>query len=135
MKKCHLSIEMLHWLTSELSLERMCEFSYDPGDPLAVSVLLDADGAHPVRWLFGRQLLADGMVTRAGEGDVVLWPMFDSDGERISFCLRVGSGETTALFEVPTEPVAQWLAATWAMVPAGTELDRVDWDELVQLAE
>ncbi|WP_414496754.1 SsgA family sporulation/cell division regulator [Streptomyces sp. CRN 30] len=110
-------MEITYWVTSELSLDLECEFSYDALDPLAVTLVLGLDGERPVRWVFCRQLLADGMVTRVGEGEVVLWPMLDEDGERSSFCVRVGAGDRVALFEVPTDPVGQWLAGTWAMVP------------------
>ncbi|KOV92007.1 MULTISPECIES: SsgA family sporulation/cell division regulator [unclassified Streptomyces] len=135
MRKCHLSLEITHWVTSELARELNCEFSYDTSDPLAVTLVLDTDGEHPVRWVFCRQLLADGLVARVGEGDVVVWPLPDEDGEQSAFCVRVGVGDRSALFEVPAGPVGQWLAGTWAMVPRGTELDGVDWDALVQLAE
>ncbi|MEV7077872.1 SsgA family sporulation/cell division regulator [Streptomyces sp. NPDC093516] len=135
MKKCYLTLEITHWVTTELCLGMKCEFTYDTSDPLAVTLVLDSDGERPVRWIFCRQLLADGLVARVGEGEVVLWPLFDSDGERASFCVRVGGGDRTALFEIPGEPVVQWLARTWEMVPRGTELEDVDWDELVQLAE
>ncbi|GGM13760.1 hypothetical protein GCM10010129_67310 [Streptomyces fumigatiscleroticus] len=135
MNKSHLALEITRWVTSELSLELNCEFSYDTCDPLAVTLTLDTDDERPVRWVFCRQLLADGLITRAGEGEVVIWPLLDDNGERSSFCLRVGGGDRTALFEIPTEPVGEWLAGTWTMVPRGTELDGVDWDALVQLAE
>ncbi|MFF9502245.1 SsgA family sporulation/cell division regulator [Streptomyces sp. NPDC014656] len=135
MKKCHLTLAITHWVTSELALDLNCELGYDTGDPLAVTLVLDSDGERPVRWFLCRELLADGLAARAGEGEVVLWPLFDSDGERSSFCVRVGGGDRTALFEIPAEPVGRWLARTWEMVPRGTELEGVDWDELVQLAE
>ncbi|MFD6530990.1 SsgA family sporulation/cell division regulator [Streptomyces sp. NPDC060184] len=136
MKKCRLSLEITHWVTPELDLDLTCAFSYDTSDPLAVTLELDTGGPRPVRWVFCRQLLADGMTARSGEGSVVLWPLLDADDERFSsFCVRVGAGDRTALFEIPVEPVGRWLARTWAMVPRGTELDGVDWDELVQLAD
>ncbi|MEW2515472.1 SsgA family sporulation/cell division regulator [Streptomyces sp. NPDC046870] len=134
MKKCRLSLEVTHWVTSDLTLTLNSEISYDTHDPLAVTVVLDADGERPVRWIFARDLLADGLSARVGEGDVALWPVCDLDGEASSFCLRVG-GARKALFEIPAEPVRTWLAGTYTMVPRGAELDGVDWDELVQLAE
>ncbi|MFF0050777.1 SsgA family sporulation/cell division regulator [Streptomyces sp. NPDC005498] len=134
MMTCHLSLEITQWLTSQFPLPLACELSYDTEDPLAVTLVFDPDGERPVRWVFCRQLLADGLVTRVGRGDVVLWPM-GSEGERSSFCVRVGVGHRAALFEIPTEPVGRWLAGTLAWVPQGTELDGIDWDELVQLAE
>ncbi len=134
MKKCHLALEITHWVISELDLPLNCEFSYDTRDPLAITLVFDTDAEDPVRWIFSRELLAEGMTAPAGEGDVVLWPELYQDGEPSAFCVQVGSVRT-ALFEIPIEPVAQWLAQTYDMVPQGTELDGVDWDELVQLAE
>ncbi|ALO99218.1 Cell division protein, regulatory protein [Streptomyces hygroscopicus subsp. limoneus] len=134
MKKCQLSLEVTHWVTSDLTLTLNSEISYDTHDPLAVTLVLDSDGERPVRWVFSRDLLADGMSARVGEGDVVLWPVCDLDGEPSSFCVRVG-GARTALFEIPAGPVMTWLAGTYTMVPRGAELHGVDWDELVQLAE
>jgi hypothetical protein len=134
MKKCHLALQITHWVFSELDVPLDCEFSYNTHDPLAITLVFDTDGERPVRWIFSRELLAEGMTARAGEGDVVLWPMLDQDGEPSAFCVQVGSTRT-AVFEIPAEPVAEWLARTYDMVPQGAELDGVDWDELVQLAE
>lgn len=134
MTKCHLSLEITQRVMSTLTLRLRCEFSYDAQDPLAVTLLFDTGGEQPVRWVFSRDLLVTGLTARAGEGDVVLWPVHGRDSRTHFFCLRVG-GPHTALFEIPARPVAEWLAATCAMVPRGAELDGVDWDELVQLAE
>ncbi|MEV6106476.1 SsgA family sporulation/cell division regulator [Streptomyces sp. NPDC051940] len=134
MHKRYLALEITHWVFSDLALTLPCEFSYDPQDPLAVAVVFNTDGESPVRWFFSRELLADGLATRSGEGEVVLWPVYDDDGEPATFCVRVGSAHK-ALFEIPADPVAEWLAETYTLVPRGTELDGVDWDELVLLAE
>lgn len=136
MKKCNLTLEIAQWLSCELALRLSCEFSYAEQDPLAVTLVLDTDGQRPVRWVLSRDLLADGLSARSGEGDVMLWPMYDlPDGEASSsFYLRLGSVHT-ALFEIPAEAVAQWLSHTYAMVPRGTEMDAVDWDALSQLAD
>ncbi|CAG6390675.1 SsgA family sporulation/cell division regulator [Streptomyces cocklensis] len=134
MTKCHLSLGITQWVIPSLALRLTCELSYDTRDPLAVALALDATGEHPVRWVFSRDLLAEGLTCRSGEGDVVLWPVYARDGRPRSFCVRVG-GLRTALFEIPAEPVAMWLAATYTMTPKGAELNGVDWDELVQLAE
>ena len=137
MKKYHLTLEIARWLSSDLALTLSCEFSYAEHDPFAVTLVLGTDGELPVRWILSRDLLADGLTARSGEGDVVLWPMYDRpDGEASSLCMRLGNSSTrTALFEMPAEPVAQWLARTYAMVPRGTEMDGVNWDELSQLAD
>ncbi|MEE4546919.1 SsgA family sporulation/cell division regulator [Streptomyces sp. V4-01] len=134
MKNHHLSLEITQRVFSSLVQRLNCEFAYDTRDPLAVCLVFGAGGGRPVRWVFSRDLLAEGLTDRAGEGDVVLWPVYDRDGEPSSFCVRVG-GPHTALFQIPAEPVAQWLAATYRAMPKGAELTGVDWDELVQLAE
>ncbi|MGW1162627.1 SsgA family sporulation/cell division regulator [Streptomyces sp. NPDC002519] len=135
MTKHHLSLEIAHWVLSCFAVKRHCEFSYDPDDPLAVSLDFGIDEAEPVRWVFSRDLLADGMAARTGEGDVVLWPArIGPDGTTPCFCLHLGSTRT-ALFEIPFEPVARWLAGTYALVPRGSELNGVDWNELAQPAE
>ncbi|MEU6840388.1 SsgA family sporulation/cell division regulator [Streptomyces sp. NPDC046716] len=130
----HLTVELTHWVTSALALRRSAEFSYDTGDPLAVTLIVEADGNRLVRWVFARDLLTEGLAARAGEGDVALWPVDGPDGERSAYCLRLGSTRT-ALFEIPAAPVVRWLAGTYALVARGAELDGVDWDVLVQPAE
>ncbi|MGV9456857.1 SsgA family sporulation/cell division regulator [Streptomyces sp. NPDC003635] len=134
MRKFHRSLEITHWVTPALPFRLSCEFSYDTQDPLAVTLLLDSDGERPVRWILLRELLAEGITARSGEGDVVIWPVPDQDGEPSSFRVLLGS-DHTALFEIPVEPVQEWLSGTYSLVAPGTELDGVDWDELVQLAE
>ncbi|OMI85988.1 cell division protein [Streptomyces sp. M1013] len=133
MKNCHLRLRIGHRVTSDFTVPLNCELSYRADDPLTVTVVFDNDAEWPVRWVLGRDLLAEGMTVRAGEGEVVLWPLPHGDLPA-SFCLQVG-GARTALFEMPVGPVAEWLAGTYAMVPSGTELDGVNWDELVQLAD
>jgi hypothetical protein len=134
MKTYHLSVEITQQLICSFDLRLNCAFAYDPRDPLAVTLVFGAGTGRPVRWVFSRDLLAEGLTGRVGEGDVVLWPVYDRDGAPSSFCVRVG-GPHTALFEIPALPVAQWLAATYGAVPRGAELRGVDWDELAQLAE
>ncbi|MEV5607474.1 SsgA family sporulation/cell division regulator [Streptomyces sp. NPDC052225] len=135
MNESHLSLVVTHWVTSELGLALNCELSYDAGDPLAVCLVFTGQGPRSVRWVFSRELLAEGLNARTGEGDVALWPVLDEDGETDCLRIRLG-GDRTALIELDAAPVAEWLAETYGLVPPGTELDGVDWDELAaQLAE
>ncbi|MGY0489374.1 SsgA family sporulation/cell division regulator [Streptomyces sp. WG-D5] len=138
MKKCHLSLRITHWVFADLALPRPCEVSYDSADPLAVTLVFATGGGKSVRWSFSRDLLAeglaDGTVEGVGEGDVRLWPVHDHEGALTSFCVQLGSAHT-ALIEFDAEPVANWLAQTYALVPRGSELDDVDWDELLQPVE
>ncbi|MYT71733.1 MULTISPECIES: SsgA family sporulation/cell division regulator [unclassified Streptomyces] len=134
MKKCQLSLKAAHWVFADLALTRTCEVSYDSADPLAVTMVFGTDGERPVRWVLSRDLLADGLTGSVGEGDVRLWPVHDHDGGLTSLCVRLGNLHT-ALIEFDAEPVANWLSRTYELVPRGTELDGVDWDELVQPVE
>ncbi|MFE1521436.1 SsgA family sporulation/cell division regulator [[Kitasatospora] papulosa] len=134
MKQSHLSLRITHWVIPNLARRLNCEISYNSEDPLAVTMVFNTASECPVRWTFSRELLADGLNARVGEGDVALWPMHDHNGGLTSFCVRVG-GARTALFEIAAEPVMSWLDKTYEMVPCGAEFNGVDWDALVQLAE
>ena len=134
MKKCCLTLSITRWVRPGHGLTMPCKFSYDPRDPLAVTVTFKADDAWSVCWVIDRQLLADGLTARCGEGDVVIWPLCDQDGQSPSLCLRIGN-TNTALFEIPAEPLGQRLEETYGLIAPGTELDGVNWDELLQLAE
>ncbi|MEV5147093.1 SsgA family sporulation/cell division regulator [Streptomyces sp. NPDC052727] len=134
MRKCHHTIPVTHWIARRLPVPIACEFSFDSADPLAVALLFDSEGEYPVRWVFARELLSEGLAARSGQGDVAVWPEYDEDGDR-SLWIQVGNARHTALFEMPAQPVAQWLAHCYAMVPRGQELAHVDWDQLTQLIQ
>jgi hypothetical protein len=131
MKKCHLTLTITQWVAHRLKVPIACELSFSAKDPYAVTLIFDAEGEWPVRWVFARELLTEGLTGMAGDGHVVLWPEYTASGHA-SLWIEVGAVHT-ALFEMPAKPIAQWLAATYAMVPRGQEMAEVDWDELTQL--
>src|SRR5688500_5703820 len=57
------------------------ELHYEPEDPYAVAVLFHT-GQGKVEWIFARDLLADGLLTSSGEGDILVRPAAD-DPERV----------------------------------------------------
>ncbi|MFI9543796.1 SsgA family sporulation/cell division regulator [Streptomyces sp. NPDC052016] len=134
MRKCHLTVESTHWVARRLPVPINCEFSFHPRDPYAVTLIFDAEGERPVRWVFARELLAEGLTATAGQGDVAVWLEHDPDGAS-SMWVEVGNALHKALFEIPGPPIAQWLASTYALVPRGQEMVGVDWEELTQLTE
>lgn len=134
MHKSHLALTITRWLGGDNFLALPCEFAYDAGDPLAVTVTFTVGGEWSVRWVIAREQLAAGLTTRSGKGDVALWPVYDEDGEVSTLGMRLGSGNV-ALFEIPAEPVVQWLAQTYTLVARGAEFDGANWDELLQPAE
>ncbi|WP_409467194.1 SsgA family sporulation/cell division regulator [Streptomyces sp. HC307] len=133
MRKCHLTVDITYWVVRQLPVPIRCEFSFRPGDPFAVTLIFD-DGEQPVRWVFSRELLTEGLTARVGHGDVAVWPEYDPEGESMVW-IEVGKTRHKALFEIPALPVAQWLASTYALVPRGQETAGADWDELTLLTE
>ncbi|MEU6290932.1 SsgA family sporulation/cell division regulator [Streptomyces sp. NPDC046988] len=123
-------------LTLSLDVERVldvsarqtvrAEFSFDPRSPLVVCVDLLVQGGPRVRWRIGRDLLEQGLHSVSGLGDVRMWP--SNAGDRATAWLQLCSGDMAALFELPVQPLAEWLEHTYEMVPAGQELAGVDWD-------
>lgn len=106
------------------------ELRYTATDPLAVEALFDDDSPEPIRWVFARDLLAAGLDRRTGEGDVVVWPTHDADG-RPAVHLRLRSPDGDALLEGSAVALAEFLAATWRLVPPGTEQEHLDVDAVL----
>jgi hypothetical protein len=99
--------------------------SYDPDEPYAVTALFrTSDG--DVAWVFGRDLLEDGISSPAGEGDVAVWPSV-SDGARV-LCLSLASPSGSALLEADLATVASFLDETYRAVPLGSESALLDLD-------
>ncbi len=109
---------------------------YDTSDPYAVHVTFHTGGAGDdtqVVWTFARQLIVDGLDAPAGIGDVRVWPG-SSGGAVVALALCSPSGE--ALFEVPRQALADFLARTCAEVPVGYEDRYIDIDaELTTLLD
>ncbi|MFF4346220.1 SsgA family sporulation/cell division regulator [Streptomyces sp. NPDC001530] len=123
-----------HWVARRLPVPISIEFSYTNRDPYAVTLIFDAEGNQPVRWVFSRELLTEGIMARAGGGDVAVWPEERADGQ-VSLWIEVGHVPHTAFFEVAAEPVTEWLIGSYRLVPMGQEMGCVDWDELTQVME
>ncbi|MCW2822354.1 MAG: sporulation protein SsgA, partial [Marmoricola sp.] len=52
---------------------------FDPADPFAVAMHLEARSGTVV-WTFARELLAEGLYTPSGDGDVQVWPCLSQNG-------------------------------------------------------
>jgi len=107
------------------------ELRYDTLDPFAVVAAFRPGRDDCVEWAFGRDLLADGLIGDAGEGDIRIRPS-DSDVEMVVVELRSPSGQ--AVFEAPAEDLAEFLDETYEVVMPGNEHLWVDIDaELTRL--
>ncbi|MFJ6073960.1 SsgA family sporulation/cell division regulator [Streptomyces sp. NPDC093065] len=105
------------------------EFRFDTGAPLVVSVTFLVEGTPCITWRIGRDLLYQGLFWLSGLGDVQVWPAHLD--ERATAWLRLESYDLTALFEVPVPPLAEWLERSYELVPAGAEMDGLDWDDVI----
>lgn len=102
------------------------ELVFRPEDPYAVTVEFVVDEDERITWTFARQLLHEGTVLPTGDGDVRVWPA-DGSGGRV-LRLRMSAPSGRAVFEVRSEAVVEFLLATYACVPAGTEVQHLDLD-------
>jgi hypothetical protein len=112
--------------TGEAELD--AELRYDPADPFAVSLAIGTECGEPVVWTFARDLLASGVQSPSGVGDITVEPdtmSADDDEKRIRITLAT---DCLATMLTTTSSVVEFLVETFEVVPSGTELDRVDLD-------
>ncbi|GAO12252.1 SsgA family sporulation/cell division regulator [Streptomyces lydicamycinicus] len=92
---------------------------YQPADPLAVRMSfppeISLDGS-AVDWAFARELLDEGLRVPAGRGDVRVRP---SGPDRT--VMEFHADEGIAMVQLRTTDVRQFLARSYAAVPAGAE--------------
>ena len=104
--------------------------SYTRDAPYAVTAAFHtAEG--DVTWIFGRDLLCQGLEAPVGEGDVAVWP---SDvGDQEALCLSLSSPTGSALLEADIAAVEAFLDLTYVLVPAGTEGNHLDIDAQIDM--
>ena len=115
---------------------------YSGSDPYAVRMAFHVGTDEPVEWIFARDLLAAGIESRQGDGDVQVWPSPVSVAETGDLDL-IGTAETQgtqgkvlnielsspfgqAHFEAPAEAMSAFLQRTYQIVPAGQESRYID---------
>jgi hypothetical protein len=98
------------------------ELRYYSDDPFAVQMLLSIGQSPAICWVFGRDLLTDGLHRPAGIGDVQIYPVDDG----VTIELRSGSGSAKLLAYGPE--LQAFIDKTCELVPAGSELDHHDFD-------
>jgi hypothetical protein len=118
---------------------------YSGKDPYAVRMAFHVGPDEPVEWIFARDLLAAGIESRQGEGDVQVWPSLISCAETDDLDV-IGTVETEeppgtsgqvlnielsspfgqAHFEAPAEAMSAFLARTYQIVPPGQESGYID---------
>lgn len=101
------------------------ELTYNSRDPYAVQATFRTGQGTNVDWVFARDLLADGLLSSAGTGDVRVQPM-PTDPDRVELELTSPSGH--ALFTTCKHTLGDFLHSTYRAVPATTEYSWLDFD-------
>lgn len=109
---------------AEVPVLLTAELEYNPTDPYAVTAVFHTS-EQPIRWVFARDLLDEGLVHDVGDGDVQVVPGHDPLGTR-RLQLRLSSPDGVAVLETSADAVLEFLARSYALVPPGTESDHVD---------
>ncbi len=117
-------------VAGEESLPVEASLRYLAADPYAVTAVFHADDEASVAWTFGRDLLAQGLDAPSGEGDVGIWPSTSRGAPVI--CLALSSPSGRALLEASRDDVRTFLAATYDLVPQGTESEHLDLEEALE---
>ncbi|MEV7174636.1 SsgA family sporulation/cell division regulator [Streptomyces sp. NPDC089922] len=116
----------IHQLREQLRFPLRATLRWSPGAPLDVGITFHAPGAEEVTWTLGRDLLARGVRTLVGEGDVRVRPA-SGPGREGQVLLRLGAEPVLALFALDRAELRSWLESTWRVVPAEAETERLDW--------
>jgi hypothetical protein len=103
---------------------------YDPADPYAVTTAYQT-GPGTVRWMFSRDLLADGLLAATGDGDVTISPANDPS----LIVLELNAPDGSAVLEASAQEIAAFLNRTYEVVPMGDESAWFDFEtEMAKLA-
>ena len=108
------------------------ELEYTSGDPFAVVAVFRTSHS-PIRWVFARDLLAEGLFAPVGDGDVHVWPCLDTRGQAVVL-IELNSPDGEALLQASSRDVSEFLQHTFELVPRGAEELQLDLDHtLLQL--
>lgn len=102
------------------------ELEYTANDPYAVTAVFHT-AADPIRWVFSRDLLDEGLVHDVGHGDVQIVPGRNEDGEHV-VQVRLSSPDGVAVLEASADGVLEFLGRSYSLVPPGEESAYLDID-------
>lgn len=115
---------------AEVPVLMTAELEYHIHDPYAVTAIFyTAD--QPVRWVFARDLLDEGLVHDVGDGDVQVVPARSVTGAQV-VQLRLASPDGVAVLEASADMILEFLGLSYGLVPPGRETEFVDVDAAVE---
>ncbi|MGH3685961.1 MAG: SsgA family sporulation/cell division regulator [Pseudonocardiaceae bacterium] len=101
---------------------------YDTRDPYAIVAAFRTGRAGWVEWVFSRDLLADGLIADAGDGDVRIRP---GAGNPEIVVLELSSPSGHAVFEANAQRLAEFLDASYDIVLPGNETLWMNMDDVL----
>lgn len=102
---------------------------YRSSDPFAVAMtFVTSDGK--LVWTFGRDLLARGIESPVGDGDVHVAPAIGTRG-RAMVSIELSSPDGRLVLQARSSDISDFLARSVAVVPPGAESDYFDVDMLI----
>lgn len=118
-------VEMRILLDSGLSAPMPCTLTYSLSDPFAVTAAFrHSDGE--VVWVFARELLRQGLVDSAGDGDIQVRPIALGGRDLVQLTLSSPGGR--AVLHAPRDEVASFLLASQDLLPEGDEWRHLNFD-------
>ena len=114
-------------LGADMPVVMTAQLLFRADDPYAVEAVFDLGGGEPVRWLFARDLLDEGLVHPVGDGDVHAAPG-QHPGGAATVQLQLSSPGGVAVLEAYADDVLAFLEQVYAMVPPGQESLFLDLD-------
>jgi hypothetical protein len=112
----------------ETGLDFTITASYDQRDPYAVRLTfpVNTPDGYPLTWVFGRQLIDEGLAGPTGDGDVHLWPC---GPDLVMLELRSAGG--FAQIALSVRQLRSFLFLSYAEIPPGYESAYVEIDQLL----
>lgn len=104
-------------------------FSYNENDPFAVTVtFLTHEGDLP--WTFSRDLLARGLTSPIGDGDVHVCPSINDRGRAVVI-IELSSPDGHLVTEAHTSEVHAFVQRSFKLVPEGEESHHLRMDDMI----
>lgn len=119
--------------TEQAVVPLVASLHFSGNDPYAIRMAFHVGSEDPVEWIFARDLLADGLMTPEGDGDVQIWPSApagstDEPSPMSVLNIKLSSPFGEAHFEAPAEAISNFLDRTFRIVPMGRESQVIDID-------
>ncbi|MEV6329915.1 SsgA family sporulation/cell division regulator [Streptomyces sp. NPDC051909] len=126
---CSAFLTLTAVIRPDLTLPVPARLRYHRGDPYAVHLDCHVETDEPIPWAFSRDLLAAGLSMWVGLGDVSVHPSSDPASDTFYICLH--PPDQAAVLRAPRSLVKTFLRASYTIVPAGSESEHYDMDEMV----